>query len=236
MNKEILQLRCKHCLSRLHSVFSDLDEEELCELNLSKTSNNFKKGQTIFSEGAVAHGIFCVNSGKIKISQSGDEGKEQIVRFAKEGDILGYMSILSGDKYSTSATALEEATVCFIPRITFFSLIGKNPHLSLEIMKLLALDLKKAEHTITDMSQKPIRERMAVALLFLKETYGYEKDTSTINVSLSREEIANMVGTSRESATRLLSEFKEDGILELDNKKIKILNQDKLIKTANIVD
>ena len=111
MDKKSVQLRCKHCLSRLHSVFSDLDEEELIELNLSKTSINFKRGQAIFSEGGVAHGIFCVNSGKIKIAHSGDEGKEQIVRFAKEGDILGYMSILSGDKYSSSATALEEAKV-----------------------------------------------------------------------------------------------------------------------------
>ena len=236
MNTKSLQLRCKDCLSRIHSVFSDLDEEELSELNLSKTSNNFKKGQHIFSEGSVAHGIFCVNSGKIKIAQSGDEGKEQIVRFAKEGDILGYRTLLSGDKYACSATAIDDASICFIPKNTFFGLIAKNTNLSMEIMKLLAHDLKKAEHKITDLAQKPVRERMAEALLFLKETYGYENDNATINVSLSREEIANMVGTARETATRLLSEFKDDGILELVGKKIKILNQQKLIKTANVFD
>ena len=96
----------------------------------------------------------------------------------------------------------------------------------MEIMKLLAHDLKKAEHKITDLAQKPVREHMAEALLFLKETYGYENDNATINVILSREEIA----------TRLLSEFKEDGSIELAGKKIKILNQQKLFKTANITD
>ncbi|MEP7171245.1 MAG: Crp/Fnr family transcriptional regulator [Bacteroidota bacterium] len=236
MNKKQLQPECQHCEARFKSVFCDLNEEDLTTLNLSKGCNTFKKGQLIFNEGGFPHGLFCVNSGKIKIAQAGDEGKEQIVRFAKEGDILGYRTLLSGDKYACSATAIDDASICFIPKNTFFGLIAKNANLSMEIMKLLAHDLKKAEHKITDLAQKPVRERMAEALLFLKETYGYENDSATINVSLSREEIANMVGTARETATRLLSEFKDDGILELVGKKIKILNQQKLVKTANVFD
>ena len=236
MSKKQLQPECEHCQARFKSVFCDLNKEDLNELNLSKGCNTFKKGQVIFNEGSFAHGIFCMNSGKVKIAQSGDEGKEQIVRFAKDGDILGYQTLLSGDKYSCSATAIDDASICFIPKNTFFNLIAKNANLSMEIMKLLAHDLKKAEHKITDLAQKPVRERMAEALLFLKETYGYENDNATINVSLSREEIANMVGTARETATRLLSEFKDDSIVELVGKKIKILNHQKLVKTANVFD
>ena len=236
MNKKQLQPKCQHCQARFKSVFCDLSEEDLNTLNLSKGCNTFKKGQVIFNEGSFAHGIFCMNSGKVKIAQAGDEGKEQIVRFAKDGDILGYQTLLSGDKYSCSATAIDDASICFIPKNTFFNLIAKNANLSMEIMKLLAHDLEKAEHKITDLAQKPVRERMAEALLFLKETYGYENDNATINVSLSREEIANMVGTARETATRLLSEFKDDNIVELVGKKIKILNNQKLVTTANVFD
>ena len=236
MNKKQLQPKCQHCQARFKSVFCDLSEEDLNTLNLSKGCNTFKKGQVIFNEGSFAHGIFCMNSGKVKIAQAGDEGKEQIVRFAKDGDILGYQTLLSGDKYSCSATAIDDASICFIPKNTFFNLIAKNANLSMEIMKLLAHDLEKAEHKITDLAQKPVRERMAEALLFLKETYGYENDNATINVILSREEIANMVGTTRETATRLLSEFKDDNIVELVGKKIKILNHQKLVTTANVFD
>ena len=236
MNIKQVQPECQHCQARFKSVFCDLNEADLNELNLSKGCNTFKKGQIIFNEGGFPHGIFCVNSGKIKITQSGDEGKEQIVRFAKDGDILGYRTILSGDKYSSSATAIDDSSICFIPKNTFFNLIGKNANLSMEIMKLLSHDLKMAEHKITDLAQKPVRERMAEALLFLKETYGYENDNATINVILSREEIANMVGTTRETATRLLSEFKDDSIVALIGKKIKILNHQKLVKTANVFD
>ena len=236
MNKKQLQPKCQHCQARFKSVFCDLSEEDLNTLNLSKGCNTFKKGQVVFNEGSFAHGIFCMNSGKVKIAQAGDEGKEQIVRFAKDGDILGYQTLLSGDKYSCSATAIDDASICFIPKNTFFNLIAKNANLSMEIMKLLAHDLEKAEHKITDLAQKPVRERMAEALLFLKETYGYENDNATINVILSREEIANMVGTTRETATRLLSEFKDDNIVELVGKKIKILNHQKLVTTANVFD
>ncbi len=236
MSKKQLQPECQFCEARFKSVFCDLNDEDLNLLNLSKGCNTFKKGQLIFNEGGFPHGLFCVNSGKIKIAQSGDEGKEQIVRFAKDGDILGYRTLLSGDKYSCSATALDDTSICFIPKDTFFKLIAKNANLSMEIMKLLAHDLKNAERKITDLAQKPVRERMAEALLFLKETYGYESDNATINVSLSREEIANIAGTARETATRLLSEFKDDGIVELVGKKIKILNHQKLVKTANVFD
>ena len=236
MSKKNLQPECQQCQARFKSVFCDLNEEEVSSINTSKGCNTYQKGQVIFYEGAFPHGLFCVNNGKIKIAKSGDEGKEQIVRLAKEGDILGYRALLSGEKYSCSATAIDDTSICFIPKQTFFSLIEKNANLSKEMLKLLSHDLKIAEHKITDLAQKPVRERLAEALLFIKETYGFEKDTTTLNAVLTREEIANIVGTATETAIRLLSEFKQDKIIELNGKKITILNLPLLIKTANIND
>lgn len=194
----------------------------------------FKKGQVIFSEGGHPIGLFCVNDGKVKIEHSGIDGKDQIVRMAKGGDVLGYRALLSSERYNASAVALDDTDVCFIPKEPFFNVLKNNPNLSLDIIKMLSTELRKAEDTITDLAQKPVRERMAEALLFLKETYGYEEDDKTINVVLSREDIANLVGTATETAIRLLSEFKKDDIVESAGKKISIIDLEKLIKTANI--
>jgi CRP/FNR family transcriptional regulator len=104
------------------------------------------------------------------------------------------------------------------------------------MMKLLSDELHKAEIKLTHLAQKPIRERLAETLLFIKETYGYEADGVTLNVRLSREDIANLVGTATESAIRLLSEFKKDGMIELEGKKIKIMQPRELLLTANLQD
>lgn len=236
MRKKIEHPECQYCRVRYKSVFTELGQVDMQQLNVNKGCNFYKKDQIIFTEGTFPHGLYCVNGGKIKVAKTGEGGREQIVRLAKEGDILGYRALLSGDKYACSATVIEDSTVCFIPKEVFFELIEKNASLSLQVLKLLSHDLKKAENKITDLAQKPVRERLAEALLFLKETYGFEKDMATINVSFTREEIANIVGTATETAIRLLSEFKQDRIIELKGKRIKILDHQKLLQTANIFD
>lgn len=115
-------------------------------------------------------------------------------------------------------------------------ILQKDGVLSMEIMKLLSDDLRKAEISITHLAQKPVRERLAEALLFIKETYGFETDNSTLNLKLSREELANLVGTATETVIRLLSEFKSDSIISLEGKKIKIISIHKLVSTANLDD
>ena len=228
-------VECKHCSNRFNSVFCKTEHDKMEEIEASKICSTFKKGESIFKEGFYAAGVFCINAGKIKLSMSGDEGKEQIVRMAKPGDIIGYKALLSGDRYSATAVALEDCNVCFIPKEIFLLILQKDASLSFEMMKLLSNELKRAEEKITHLAQKPVRERVAETILFLKETYGVDKENQ-INVALSREEIANLVGTATETAIRLLSEFNKDHIIELNGKKIKILDQNKLVKTANLFD
>ena len=225
---------CATCGSKHKSIFCHLELEELMAFDATKSCMSYKKGQVIFNEGGHPLGLFCVNDGKVKIEHTGTDGKEQIVRMAKGGDVLGYRALLSSERYNASAVALDDTDVCFIPKDAFFNVLKTNQGLSLEIIKMLSTELRKAEQSITDLAQKPVRERMAEALLFLKETYGFEEDNATIDVVLSREDIANLVGTATETAIRLLSEFKKDGIVESVGKKIKIIDQDSLIKTANV--
>ncbi|WPQ64171.1 MULTISPECIES: Crp/Fnr family transcriptional regulator [Chitinophaga] len=225
-----------NCQDRFGSILFKAEKCNLEEIDAAKVCSTYKKGEVVFQEGTYPFGIYCVNTGKIKLSHSGDDGREQIVRLAKPGDIIGYKALLSAERYTASAIALDDSSVCFIPKDLFMSILQKDANLSFEMMRIIASELRKAETKITHLAQKPVRERLAETLLFIKETYGVEQDGTTLNVRLSREEIANLVGTATESAIRLLSEFKKDGLIELQGKKIRLLNQEEITKTANLQD
>ncbi len=236
MLKKIEQPDCRNCQIRLKSVFCELTDLEMKQINASVECLTLKKGQAIFHEGSRPQGIYCINTGKVKVYKTGEAGKEQIVRLEKEGSVIGYRALLSGELYSCSATAIDTTSICFIPRNVFFNILEKNATLSFQLIKLLSEDLRDAESRINVLAQKPVRERLAEALLILKETYGLQEDNATINVVLSREEMANIVGTATETMIRLLSNFKNRKLIELTGKKIKILNLTDLIKTANITE
>ena len=227
---------CQTCLSRHSGVFCDLSEEQTYDINNAKSSTQFKKGEIIFMEGNSPLGLYCINKGKIKVSKTGNEGREQIVRLAKAGDILGYRALISGGAYSATATALEDSTVCFIKRQIFFDMLKVNHGFSSTLMKQLSEDLKKAEHKIMEFVQKPTGERISETLVILKEFYGFEKDGSTINSTLSRENIASISGTTTETTIRYLTDLKKKKILDLTGKKIKINDLQQLLNSANIQD
>jgi CRP-like cAMP-binding protein len=227
---------CQNCKKRFTSVFCRVENDTMESINDEKVCTPYKKGQVIFHEGSRPLGIYCVNRGKIKLVKLGEDGKEQILRLIKPGDLMGYRALLSGDRYSASAVVMEDSGICFIPKELFMGVLQKDGVLSMEIMKLLSDDLRKAETSITHLAQKPVRERLAEALLFMKETYGFEEDGKTIALKITREELANIVGTATETTIRLLSELKTEGVLQLEGKKIAIVNLTKLVKIANIDD
>ncbi len=231
-----IETGCAHCNVRMHSVFNVLQGEQLTEMSMHKSCNIYKKGQYVFAENGLPTGLFCINSGKIKITTTGYDGKEQILRLAKSGDVVGYRALISNERYASSAVTLEDASICIIDKDYFFKAMDATPKLMFEMVKKMSHDLKTAEDHIVSLSQKNVRERMAEALLFLKATYGLEEDQQTIMVNLTREEIADYVGTSTESCIRLLSEFNQDKLISLSGKKIKIINLPMLIQTANIED
>lgn len=226
---------CENCTSRLRNVFCKLTQVQLTDMSAEKDSSTYKKGQVIFNEGNRPAGMFCVNKGKIKIYQTGEEGKEQILRLAKEGDIIGYRSLISGEHYSAGAAVMEDSVVCFIPKDTFMNFLQTNSDIATSMMQLLSHDLKDAETRLTALAQKPVRERMAESLLMLNEFYGINEE-GQINASVSREDLANIVGTATETAIRILSEFKSEKLIELSGKKIKITDREKLIKAAHVYD
>lgn len=221
---------CCKCKVRTNSIFNELNTEDLHALDQIKTCRLFKKGEQLFKEGAFPKGLFCLISGKIKISQIGHDGKEQIVHMVSEGDVMGHRALISNDSYSCTASALEDSMVCFIPKGPFINLAEQKGQLVLKIAQLLADELKEAERKITVTAQQPAHDKVGVALLFLVQNYGYERDQSTINISIKREELANLAGTTRETATRQLYKLQEEGIIKIAGKKIRILDETKLSK------
>ena len=229
-----LTMTCDTCGTRVESLFGDLDQESLVTLGTNKSCIKYKRGQTLFYEGTRPMGIYCIHSGKVKVFKLSSQGKEQIINIAKPGDILGYRAILSEEYYSASSTVLEDAAICFIPKEDFLSLLATKPFFFQRVVKSVCHELGVMREKIADLAQKSVRERLAGNLLMLKETYGVDGNESTlIDISLSREDLANIVGTATETVIRLLSEFKRDGLISLEGKKIKILKPRELAKEAD---
>ena len=227
---------CYKCVARDGSVFSELIPADLHVLSSDKSCRQYAKGEMIFYADDRPSGLFCIHKGIVKIYKVGKDGKEQIIRLAHEGGVIGYRSLLSSDRYSKYAVPIADAQICHIPKGTFFSLLATNYQLSSRVMELLSTELKAAEERIVEMAQKPVRERLAETLLLLRETYGVESDNATLNIKLTRIELANIVGTATESVSRLLSKFKDEKIIDMNGRKLKIIDPDGLAEAANLDD
>ncbi len=226
---------CQSCGSRMLGVLCHLDQPGLQECSDHKTSNIYKKGQVVFYEGNQVLGLYCVFEGKVKLYKTGIDGRQQIVRIAGPGDLLGYRSLFAEEPYQATAEAIEDAHICCIDKNAFFPLLGKNPDLSLAMIKKLSKELRFAENLATSIAQRPVRERMAELLLMLQKTYGVtDKSGTRIDIRLSREEIGDMIGVTQETAIRLLSDFRKDKLIEVRDRDITIIDEKKLLSEANI--
>ena len=232
MKKPLKELpTCIGCSVADSNIFKSLSKEERELLNQEKNCNSYLKGDIIYHEGNRISGCYCVNRGILKIYKTGIEGKEQIIAFAQKGDIIGYRSILSSEPACTTAQVIDDTLLCYIPSDVLLSLVKSNSSFSLDLMQLTCKELNQANMYIKDIAQKTVRERLAEILLMLKSTFGEDSD-GYLQIILTREDLANIVGTATESVIRLLSEFKSDNLIELSNKKIKLLNINALKKLS----
>ena len=218
---------CEHCFIKNGNEFSTLIFEELEDFTRSKTTLNIKKGEDIVTEGHVMNGIYCLRSGKCKLSKLNTNGKSQIVKYLRQGNILGQRSVLSEEPSGLTITALEDMQVCFIPKTKILEAINQNPSFSLQLMKNISHQLNEANISISMMAQKSVKERLADILLQLRKLFGTDSE-GFIDIRLTREEMANTIGTATESAIRLLSSFKADGIIEVKGRRIRIVDEEAL--------
>jgi CRP-like cAMP-binding protein len=212
---------CQQCIIKEISNLKSLSSLELKRISEYKGEVFFKKGDVIFKEGYLLNGVYCVKKGKCKLTKLSPNGKEQIVKFIKDGDMLGYRSVLGDEHLSLSAVALEDMSACFIPKQNILEVLRQNKNFSKDLFKVVCHDLKEANASIASIAQKTVRERLAETILFLNETFGEDGD-GCIDLVLSRVELSSVVGTATESAIRLLSELSKDQVISLIGRRIKI--------------
>lgn len=225
---------CDKCALETNSIFKHLTREESEKISFEKDFRHYKKGDILYHEGSRISGFYCINKGIIKVFKTGFDGKEQIIRFAKPGDIIAYRSVLSNEPACTTAKVIEDCQVCFIPTELLILFVKSNSSFALEVVKLTCHELGEANSYITDIAQKTVRERLAEVLIHLVNDFGLD-EMKYLKITLTREELANIVGTATESVIRLLSEFKLDKLVELNGRKIKILNIKGLEKISNVL-
>jgi CRP-like cAMP-binding protein len=223
--------KCEQCIVREFSSLKALNKEELLKMANCKTSYTIKKGEPIFEEGESVNGIYCVKDGVCKLSKLSANGKDQIVKLVKPGELLGQRSMISDEPANLSAVALEDMEVCFIPKSEVLGFFNNNNQFSMNVMKTICGDLKESDDHMVSMAQKTVKERLAETLLYLEDTFGRNEDGS-LHIQLSREELAGMIGTATESCIRLLSEFNKNGLIDINGKRISIIEKNKLKRMA----
>jgi CRP-like cAMP-binding protein len=213
---------CPHCLN---------EDVSYLRIMIDKYDDNYKnliscalykQKSKLFKEGQIPKGVFIVHAGKLKICKELENGKEQIIHIAKEGELVGIRALFSGQKYNVTAQTLEDSHIGYLNSIDFKFLINSVSELRDNIIQELSMELVDKIEFITNLAQKNVRIRFAHALLLLAQIY----DEDPIN--LSRDDMASFVGTATETLIRVLTEFKKEKIIEIQGRKITILEKNKL--------
>ncbi len=219
--------RCENCIIRQFNALRAMSKEELREVSSTKTTKKIRKGESLFEEGDKLKGVYCVRDGVSKLSKLSANGKDQIVKLATKGEVMGQRSVIAEESANLSAVAVNDMEVCFIPKEVIVNSLHKNPNFTFEVLRHMAHDLREADDVIVNMSQKTVKQRIAEAFLYLKVNYGEDAE-GYLSLTLSREDIANVVGTATESCIRIISEFKKKGLLKGSGKKLGIADEKKL--------
>jgi len=219
---------------KTESILAELPSDEYELLTKNKTEQSFKKGEIVFREGFYPTGIFYIIDGKVKKYKVDKDRREQIIYVANSGELVGYHAILAEDRYPDSASTLEHSTITFIPKEDFLMVLQQSSVLNNRLLKTLSHEFSVLANSVTLFAQKSVRERLAIQLIVMREKYKANlKPGMSIEINMSRDDLASLVGTARENVVRVLTEFKEGQILETKGRKIIVLDIRKLIAIAN---
>lgn len=192
----------------------------------------YEKNEAIYRQGETPAYIMCLLEGKVKVYINGVGGRTQIIRMIEQMDIFAYRAAFVNEDYKTSASAFETSTVCMIPIAVMRNLIEGNNELAVFFIRQLSQKLGEADALTVNLTQKHMRGRLAESLIALRNKYGYEDDCSTLSIYLSREELANMSNMTTSNAIRILSSLTSENIIITDGRKIKVIDEQKLLQIS----
>lgn len=180
-------------------------------------------------EGEPGEAMFFVKSGKVKISKQSQDGREQILHLLKDGDVFAEVVLMGNADYPATAQVLEDTTVGMIRKRDFLDFIKEQPKVTMNLLRIMSLRLRQANQTMSDLASQNTNSRVARLLLTLAKDHGHKaEDSYIIDLPVSRTEMANMIGTSRETVTRVLSSLKKDQIIDIKKNKIYVFDEEAL--------
>lgn len=215
-------------------LFEDLplfDKETLQKVMQLK---NYRKNEAIFTEGTMPNGIFFLKNGKVKKYKVDNDGREQIIYIYNAGEFFGYSAILSNDTYGDTTLAIENSVIAFISKENFLKILDQSDFFSKLLLKSLSHEFSVMANLMTVLSQRTVRERVALSLLILHRKYKSNVAEDKTYITLSRTDLANMVGTANETLARILHDFKEDHLIVMEARKILLVDLERLTRIANI--
>ncbi len=218
-----------HGLNQLITVAGGKDA--LQQLAKDRGSSKYKKKQLIYTEGNHALRLFYIEKGKVKTYKTNDDGKELVIGLYNEGDFFGYVALLEGTTYKETAEAMEESEIAVIPKEEFEQLVNSNRDVMQKFIRLLAKNVSEKEQQLLSIAYNSLRKKVADALITLSTKYKGANDDYVID--LSRENLANIAGTAKESLIRTLSDFKDEKLIDITGGDIKILDEKKLRNLMN---
>lgn len=230
---DLLRQEFQNNVQGLDSFFSEASQyKELQDLSKDRTLKKYEKRQNIFMEDGLAYLLYFIQSGKVKTYKSTESGKEFVTGIYGAGDFIGQLSLLNDEGiYNESAVVLEDAELCAIPKEDFTKLIFGHKEISNKFINMLSNNLKEREQQLVEMAFASVRQRTAKALLDVDLKAQNQTDYDN-TIQLSREDLAGLIGTAKETAIRTLSDFKEDGLIAIELSKIKLLDKKKLGRLA----
>jgi CRP/FNR family transcriptional regulator len=225
---------CEGRTTRLQGIFRGLGAPALDRLERTSSVRQCRKGQVLHFEGSPASGVDCIRAGRAKVYRSAPHARDHILLIAEPGDVLGIESVFAGGNHASSAEMIEDGTVCYIPREALLGALEAYPPALRAVTELLAKQLLQSEAERVELAGGSVRERLAVALLGLVRRYGTPHGTGLrIDLALSREELAEMVGTAPETAIRQLGDLRREGILTTRGRSIVVEDLGRLAHVAN---
>lgn len=214
-----------------NTIFEGLSGNEFQKLIQAGVASTYRKGEAIFKEANTPAGIYYVKRGLVKKFKSSPTGGEQIFYVGTPGELLGYHAVLGERPYSDSAAALVETELIFIPKEVFMGVLRSSPELTLRLLKAVSQEFSIFKSSITMLATRPVKERLAINLLILDAKFKRNGDNSG-QITLSRTDLANIVGTAKETLVRVLRELKLNDLIQINEKAIRIINRDAIIREA----
>ena len=215
-------------------LWGSLTPEQKSYIDNNSEIRRYRKNEMIHKEGDSPTHIMMVLSGTVRLSKEGVGQRTQIIRLLKPYDMFGYRSAIVGDAHSSCASTLESTVVYRIRREAFMHLVQHNNEFCFNVLLAMSKDLAISESRTVNLTQKHIRGRLAESLLTLRNTYGFDEDGATIAMYMSREDLANMSNMTTSNAIRTLSQFAGEGLIAIDGRKIKLLNEEELTRISRL--